>query len=266
MEAVADSIVALVINLIIAAAIFFIGKKLAKMVSELIAKTMARKDADPALVGFVASLVRWALLAFVVIAALGQLGIQTASLVAILGAAGLAVGLALQGSLSNFAAGVLILIFRPYKIGDFVELAGTAGTVAAIQIFTTELVTPDNKQIIVPNSQATGGVITNVSAKPTRRVDMVFGIGYSDDIDKARDIIKGILEADERVLKDPATQIAVSELADSSVNFVVRPWVNAADFWAVKFETTEAVKKRFDEEGVSIPFPQQDVHMHQVTD
>ncbi len=166
--------------------------------------------------------------------------------------------------MSNFAAGVLILIFRPYKIGDFVELAGTAGTVVAIQIFTTELVTPDNKQIIVPNASATGGIITNVSAKPTRRIDMVFGIGYGDDIDKARDIILDILNSDERVLKDPAPQVAVSELADSSVNFVTRPWVNAADYWGVMFDTNEQVKKRFDAEGVSIPFPQQDVYMHQV--
>lgn len=265
MEGLADNIGTLVINLIIAAAIFYIGKKLAKWISEFVAKNMARRDSDPALVGFVSSLVRWALLAFVVIAALGQVGIQTASLVAILGAAGLAVGLALQGSLSNFAAGVLILIFKPFKIGDFVELAGTAGTVVGIQIFTTELATPDNKQIIVPNSSAMGGIITNVSAKPTRRVDMVFGIGYGDDIDKARDIILDILNKDERVLKEPAVQVAVAELADSSVNFVVRPWVNAADFWAVKFDTTEQVKKRFDAEGVSIPFPQQDVHMHQVS-
>lgn len=264
MEAMTDNIIALIINLVIAAAIFFVGRKLAKWISGLVAKGMSRKDNDPALVGFVSSLLNWALLAFVVIAALGQVGIQTASLVAIMGAAGLAVGLALQGSLSNFAAGVLILIFRPYKIGDFVELAGTAGTVVGVQIFTTELATPDNKQIIVPNASAMGGIITNVSAKPTRRVDMVFGIGYSDDIDKARDVILDILNSDERVLKDPAPQVAVSELADSSVNFVTRPWVNAADYWGVMFDTTEQVKKRFDAAGISIPFPQQDVHMHTV--
>lgn len=264
MEAMTDNIVALIINLVIAAAIFFIGKKIAKWISGIVAKGMARKDSDPALIGFVSSLVNGALLAFVVIAALGQVGIQTASLVAIMGAAGLAVGLALQGSLSNFASGVLILIFRPFKVGDFVELAGTAGTVVAVQIFTTELATPDNKQIIVPNSSAMGGIITNVSAKPTRRVDMVFGIGYSDDIDKARDLILEILNSDERVLKDPAPQVAVSELADSSVNFVTRPWVNAADYWGVMFDTTEKVKKGFDAAGISIPFPQQDVYMHTV--
>ena len=266
MESIGDVVIAVAINIVIALAILFIGKKIAGWVSQLVAKSMARRDSDPALVGFVSSLVRWALLGFVFIAALGQVGIQTASLVAIFGAAGLAVGLALQGSLSNFASGVLILIFKPFKIGDFVELAGTAGTVANIQIFTTELVTPDNKQIIVPNSSAMGGIITNVSAKPTRRVDMVFGIGYGDDIDKARDIILDVLNSDERVLKDPAPQVAVAELADSSVNFVTRPWVNAADYWGVMFDTTETIKKRFDAEGVSIPFPQQDVHMHQVSD
>lgn len=266
MESIANSIQGLVMNLIVAAAIFFIGKYIAKSISEIVAKTMARRDTDPALIGFVKSLLHWALLGFVAIAALGQLGIQTASFVAIIGAAGLAVGLALQGSLSNFAAGVLLLIFRPFKIGDFVELAGTAGTVVSIQIFTTELVTPDNKQIIVPNASATGGTITNVSALPTRRVDMVFGIGYSDDIDKARDLILDILNSDSRVLKDPEAQVAVAELADSSVNFVTRPWVNAADYWGVKFDVTEQVKKRFDAEGISIPFPQQDVHMHQAGD
>lgn len=266
MEGIADSIIVLVTNLVIAAAIFIIGKKVAKWVSNLVAKTMARRDTDPALIGFVSSLLNWALLAFVVIAALGQVGIQTASLVAVLGAAGLAVGLALQGSLSNFAAGVLILVFRPFKIGDVVELSGVVGSVVGIQIFTTELATPDNKQIIVPNSSAIGGIITNYSAKPTRRVDMVFGIGYGDDIDKARDIILDILNSDNRILKDPEPVVAVSELADSSVNFVTRPWVNAADYWGVMFDTTEAVKKRFDAEGISIPFPQQDVHMHQVSE
>lgn len=266
MESLADTALAVVINIVIAAAIIIIGKKIAAWVSQLVAKAMGRRDSDPALIGFVSSLVRWGVLAFVFIAALGQVGIQTASLVAIMGAAGLAVGLALQGSLSNFASGVLILIFKPFKIGDFVELAGTAGTVVNIQIFTTELSTPDNKQIIVPNSSAASGIITNVSTHPTRRVDMVFGIGYGDDIDKARDIILDILNSDDRVLKDPAPQVAVSELADSSVNFVTRPWVNAADYWGVMFDTTETVKKRFDAEGISIPFPQQDVHMHQVAD
>lgn len=264
MEGLATQIVALLTNLVVAAAIFFIGKYAAKTLSDLVAKIMARRDCDPALTSFAKSLLHWALLAFVVIAALAQLGIQTASFIAIIGAAGLAVGLALQGSLSNFAAGVLILIFRPFRIGNFIEAGGVSGTVVDISIFTTELVTPDNRQIIVPNSAITGGSIVNVSAKDTRRVDMVFGIGYSDDIDKARAVLLDILEKDARILKDPAPQVAFAELADSSMNFVVRPWVNAADYWAVKFDVTEQVKKRFDAEGISIPFPQQDVHMHTV--
>jgi small conductance mechanosensitive channel len=207
-------------------------------------------------------MVYYALLIFVVIAALGQIGIQTASFVAIVGAAGLAIGLAMQGSLSNFAAGVLIIIFKPFKIGDFVEMAGTAGVVENIMIFTTEMKTGDNKKIIVPNSSVLGGVITNYSANDTRRVDLVMGIGYNDDIDKAKQVLEEIINADERILKDPAPLIAVSELADSSVNFAVRPWVKSADYWAVYFSLNETVKKRFDQEGISIPYPQQDIHLH----
>jgi small conductance mechanosensitive channel len=192
-----------------------------------------------------------------------MLGIQTTSFIAVLGAAGLAVGLALQGSLSNFAAGVLMIIFRPFKVGDFIEAAGVAGTVEEIQIFTTQLATPDNKTIIIPNGKLTADNIVNYSTKGTRRADMVFGIGYEDDIDKARDIITEILSNDERVLKDPPLQVAVSELADSSVNFVTRAWVNAGDYWGVVFAATETVKKRFDAEGISIPFPQRDVHVYE---
>ena len=200
---------------------------------------------------------------FVIIAALGMLGIQTTSFIAVLGAAGLAVGLALQGSLSNFAAGVLMIIFRPFKVGDFIEGAGTAGVVEEIQIFTTQLRTPDNKTIIIPNAKLTADNIVNFSAKGTRRADMVFGIGYDDDIDKARNIISEILSNEARILKDPPPQVAVSELADSCVNFVVRPWVDADDYWGVVFDVTEAVKKRFDAEGVNIPFPQRDVHLYE---
>lgn len=225
---------------------------------------MNKRGSDEALIGFVSSLVYWALLVMVVISALGQLGIQTGSFVAIVGAAGLAIGLALQGSLSNFAAGVLILIFRPFKIGDFVEVAGEAGVVKKIQIFTTELSTGDNKQVIIPNAGITSGNITNYSTHDTRHVDLTMGIGYEDDIDKARDAINDEIAKDSRILKDPAPTVAVVELADSSVNFVVRPWVNSADYWGVYFDLTEAMKKRFDAEGISIPYPQQDVHMHQV--
>lgn len=250
------------VKVILAIVIFIVGKFIANVVSNFFKKVMTKRDVDPAVTNFVASLVKWGILIMVVIAALGQVGIQTASFVAIIGAAGLAVGLALQGSLANFAAGVLILVFRPFKVGDFVECAGTAGVVVAIHIFTTELKTGDNKQIIIPNGAVTAGTIVNYSTHPTRRVDLVFGIGYSDDIDKAKSVIQGIIDADERILKDPAPTIAVQALADSSVNFVVRPWVNSADYWAVNFDLHEQVKKRFDAEGISIPFPQRDVHIY----
>jgi small conductance mechanosensitive channel len=177
----------------------------------------------------------------------------------------LAVGLALQGSLANFAAGFLLIMFRPFKVGDFIEGAGVMGTVESLQIFTTQLRTPDNKKIIIPNASLTGDNIVNWSATGTRRVDMVFGIGYDDDIDRAKQVINEIIAADERILKDPKPQVAVSELADSSVNFVARPWVKTGDYWSVFFDTTEAVKKRFDAEGISIPYPQSDVHVYQQT-
>jgi small conductance mechanosensitive channel len=179
-----------------------------------------------------------------------------------MGAAGLAVGLALQGSLSNFAAGVLIVVFRPYRVGDFVEAAGISGVVLQVQILTTILKTGDNKQIIVPNSQIMGSIITNYSANDQRRVDMVIGVSYDDDLDKVKATLKELVAADDRILDDPECTIAVSELADSSVNFVVRPWVTTADYWAVLFDLTEAIKKRFDQEGISFPFPQQDVHLY----
>ncbi len=202
------------------------------------------------------------LMVVVVIAAVGALGVQTTSFIAILGAAGLAVGLALQGSLSNFASGVLIIIFRPYKVGDWIEGAGISGAVVDVQILTTILKTGDNKQIIVPNSQIMDSIITNYSANDTRRVDMVVGVSYADDVDKVRAALEDLITAEERILDDPAPTIAVSELADSSVNFVVRPWVKTADYWGVKFDLTEAIKKRFDQDGISIPFPQRDVHLY----
>jgi len=208
-------------------------------------------------------LLRIGLITFVIISAAAQIGIQTASFVAIIGAAGLAIGFALQGSLSNLAAGVMLMIFKPIKIGDFIEGGGSTGSVESIGIFVTTLVTPDNKVVIVPNSTMTNANITNYTAKDQRRVDLVFGIGYSDDIDKAKNVIQSVLNNDSRVLKDPAPQIVVSELADSSVNFNVRPWVNTKDYWDVYFETNEQIKKQFDEQKISIPFLQRDVHMHQ---
>ena len=249
-------------NIVIALLIFYVGRIAIGFVVRGLRKLMQKQGVDKTLETFVCNLVRVALLVVVVIAAIGALGIETTSFIAIFGAAGLAVGLALQGSLSNFAAGVLIVLFRPYRVGNFVEAAGISGTVEQVQILTTVLTTPDNKQIIVPNSQIMNSIITNYSAKETRRVDMVVGVGYGDDLDRVRKILEELVAADERILADPACKIAVSELADSSVNFVLRPWVNAADYWGVKFELTEAIKKRFDQEGISIPFPQRDVHLY----
>jgi small conductance mechanosensitive channel len=208
----------------------------------------------------VQSLLNALLLLFVIVAALDRLGVNTTSLIAVLGAAGLAVGLALQGSLQNFAAGFLLLVLRPFKSGDFIEAAGTMGVVEKISIFSTIMRTPDNKEVIVPNGAIYSGNIINYSARSTRRVDMIFGIGYGDDIKQARDIIAQIISADERVLPEPETVIAVSELGASSVNFVVRPWVKTEDYWPVKFDLTEEIKLAFDKNGISIPFPQMDVH------
>ncbi|MEN8255021.1 MAG: mechanosensitive ion channel domain-containing protein [Verrucomicrobiota bacterium] len=243
--------------------ILIIGMWLAKMIKKLVVKVMQKKELDPTLISFLAALVHMALKVFVIVAALGKLDIQTASFVAVLGAAGLAVGLALQGSLANFASGVLMIIFKPFALGDFVEAGGSMGSVVAIDIFTTVLNSPDNKKIIIPNAQVMGGNITNFNANGTRRVDLVAGIGYGDDIDKAKAVLEGILAADERILKDPAPTVAVVEMADSSVNLVVRPWCTGADYWGVYFDTNEAIKKRFDEEGISIPFPQRDVHLYE---
>ncbi len=253
------------IKLVAAIVIFYVGRIVAKMVTNGVRKLMVAQEVDKILESFVGNLVYSLLMIFVIIAAINQIGVQTTSLIAIMGAAGLAIGLALQGSLANFASGVLIVMFRPYKVGDFVEAAGISGSVLQVQILTTILKTGDNKQIIVPNGQIMGSIITNFSANDTRRVDLTIGIGYDDDIDKARDTMQELIDADDRILKDPASLIAVSELADSSVNFVVRVWVKSGDYWAVNFDMTEAIKKRFDKEGISFPYPQQDVHIHQAS-
>jgi small conductance mechanosensitive channel len=253
------------LKLLAAIVIFIIGRWVAKLMRKIIERLMIKSNVDQTLVSFTGNLSYVALLAFVIIAALGQLGIQTTSFIAILGAAGLAVGLALQGSLSNFAAGFLMIIFRPFRVGDFIEAAGVAGVVEEIQIFTTQMKTADNKTIIIPNSSLTAGNIVNWSVKGTRRVDLTMGIGYDDDIDKARQVMTDIMAADDRILKDPAPQIAVAELADSSVNFTVRPWAATGDYWGVYFDLNEKFKKAFDKAGISIPFPQSDVHMYQHT-
>lgn len=249
------------INILLAIVIFVIGKIIVNTLMGIFGKVMAQSKYDDMLVDFLKSILNGTLMLFVIIASLDQLGVDTTSLVAILGAAGLAIGLSLQGSLQNFAAGVMLLVFRPFKAGDYVEAGGVSGSVINIGIFSTVMNTPDNKEIIVPNGNIYGDNITNYSAKPTRRVDMVFGIGYGDDLLKAKQVLESMLEADERVLKEPAYKVAVGELGDSSVNMIVRPWVNSSDYWAVKFDFTEAVKLRFDQEGISIPFPQMDVHL-----
>jgi len=249
------------LKVIAALAIFIIGRWIAMMVRRGLRSMMEKSGADPIIIGFVASIAYIALLAFVVIAALGQLGIQTTSFIAILGAAGLAVGLALQGSLANFAAGFLMIIFRPFKVGDFIEGAGVAGVVEAIQIFTTTLKTGDNKTIIIPNAKLAGDNITNYSAKDTRRVDMTVGVAYDADLSKVKDVLNDIISKEARIHADPAPQVAVAELADSSVNFVVRVWTGTADYWGVKFDITETIKNRFDAESIGIPFPQRDIHI-----
>ena len=248
-------------NLLVALVIFFIGRLVARLISRTVEKLMARANVDESLRKFVKDLVYALLLAVVVIAALERLGVKTTAAIAIIGAAGLAVGLALQGTLGNFAAGVMVLLFKPYKIGDLVTIGDHTGVVQEIKIFVTVLHTPDNKQVLIPNSQATGGSITNFSSTGKLRVDLTIGIGYGDDIRKAREVIARAIDDVPGVLADPAPTIAVSELADSSVNFAVRPWATVANYWDVYFGTLEATKLALDEAGIEIPFPQRDVHV-----
>ena len=244
--------------------ILVVGRLAAGWARKITRKGLERGDVDKTLVPFVAKLVYYGVLAVVVIAALNRLGVATTSVVAIFGAAGLAVGLALQGTLANFASGVMLLVFRPINIGDFVDVGGTAGTVMEIGIFATTLRSPDNIKITVPNSQIYGTTITNYNGYETRRVDMVMGISYDDNIQTAIDTIQRIVTADDRVLADPALQIAVSNLGDSSVDIVVRPWCNAADYWNLRFDLTRRLKEGLEAAGCSIPYPQRDVHMYQV--
>jgi small conductance mechanosensitive channel len=250
------------ISFVMAIVIYIFGKIIVGLLINVLGKIMVRSKYDDMLIEFVKAIARAVLMLFVVIAALDQLGLDTTALAAILAAAGLAIGLSLQGSLQNFAAGVMLLVFKPFKAGDFIEAGGATGVVKGISIFTTIMTTGDNKEIIVPNGGIYGSNITNYSAKTTRRVDMVVSIGYDSDLKKAKEILNEMVAADERILKEPFPTVAVAELADSSVNFVVRPWVASGDYWAVKFDFNEAVKLRFDAEGISIPFPQMDVHVH----
>ena len=249
------------LKVIAAVVIFIVGRWVAKGLKRLMVRALTKGKVDETLVSFLGHLTYFTLLAFVIIAALNQLGIQTTSFIAILGAAGLAVGLALQGSLANFAAGVLMIIFRPFRVGDYVEGGGTAGIVEEIQIFTTKLRTPDNKSIIIPNAKITGDNIVNYSAKDSRRMDMIVGVSYDDDYDQVKKVLQDILAKDGRILEEPPPTIAILEFGDNSVNFAFRPWVKTAEYWDVYFALTEAIKKRFDEEGITIPYPQRDVHL-----
>ncbi|MBJ7552287.1 mechanosensitive ion channel family protein [Marinomonas ostreistagni] len=249
------------VAIIVGILIFFIGKMIAKKISGWIEKRLLHSKVDKAVAGFASSILYALMFAGIVLMALGQIGVETTSFIAILGAAGLAVGLALQGSLSNFASGVLIILLRPFKTGDFVEVGGQMGTVDRIELFHTYLKTLDNRSVILPNSSVMDDTIINFSAHSTRRLDLTIGISYDADIRQARDLMKGILDSDERVLKDPAYAIFVSELADSSVNFSVRAWVNSSDLLQFKSDLLEKVKYTFDENGVGIPYPQMDVHL-----
>lgn len=248
-------------SLIMAILIFVIGKWVVNRITAVLGKLLRKvKGMDETLVKFLENIVYYALMIVVILTALSELGVETTSFLAILGAAGLAIGLALKDSLGNFASGVMIILFKPFKVGDFVTAAGVSGTVTEVGIFNSVFTTGDNQRIIIPNGAITSGSIVNVNAHDTRRVDLLVGIGYDDDIKKAKDVLNDIIKSNEKVLLDKGVTVAVSELADSSVNFVVRAWVKTPDYWAVKFDLTETVKLRFDEEGISIPYPQQDVH------
>ena len=250
------------ISLLMALAILIIGRQLVKLILRLITVALEKSNVEDTVRIFVTNLLNTLLMILVFIAAINQLGIETTSIIAVLGAAGLAIGLALQGSLSNFAAGILIVIYRPYKVGDYIEAGNYAGTVKDIQIFSTVLKTPDNKIVVVPNGSIMNGSIVNYSDQDTRRIDLIIGCSYEDDIDKVRSVLEDILKKEKRVLKDPKPQIAVTALADSSVNFIFRPWVKRTDYLPVYYSLLEEVKKRFDKEGISIPYPQSDVHIH----
>ncbi len=250
------------ISLLLALVILIIGRQLVKLVLRLITVALEKSNVEDTVRIFVTNLLNTLLMILVFIAAINQLGIETTSIIAVLGAAGLAIGLALQGSLANFAAGILIVIYRPYKVGDYIEAGNHAGTVKDIQIFSTVLKTPDNKIVVVPNGSIMNGSIVNYSDQDTRRVDLIISCSYEDDIDKVRSVLEGILKKEKRILKDPKPQIAVAELADSSVNFIFRPWVKRTDYLPVYYSLLEEVKKRFDKEGISIPYPQSDVHIH----
>lgn len=253
-------------NILAALAILVIGRWLVKWFSFIIKKAFIKAKMDETLVRFLEKLIYYILLITVVLAAADQIGIKTTSFLAILGAAGLAIGLALKDSLSNFASGVMLILFQPFKVGDAINVAGVTGTVQQIDIFSSILTTPDNQKIIIPNSKITTDVITNITANTTRRIDMIIGISYDDDVKTAKAALEDIIKSDTRILSDPAPTIALGELGASSLDLVVRPWVKTEEYWAVRFDLTEKIKYVFDEKGLTFPFPQQDVHMYQHTD
>ncbi|MEZ5084030.1 MAG: mechanosensitive ion channel [Bacteroidales bacterium] len=250
------------LKLLLALVTLIIGLWIIKLIMKAIGRNMEKRDVDATLRTFLRSLLSMILKILLVITVISMIGVEMTSFVAILAAAGFAIGMAMSGTLQNFAGGVMLVIFKPFKVGDFIDAQGYIGTVKEIQIFNTIMKTPDNKTIIIPNGGLSTSSMTNYSTEPTRRVDFTFGIGYGDDIDKAKSVIEGLIAQDTRVFKDPAPFIAVSELADSSVNFVVRVWSNSEDYWGIFFDLTEKVKKAFDKEGISIPFPQTDVHVY----
>ncbi|MEM8547060.1 MAG: mechanosensitive ion channel domain-containing protein [Pseudomonadota bacterium] len=249
------------VKILAAIATFVVGRIIVRIVMSGVNRIMEKTEFDELLERFVATIIRTLLNIFVILATLQVLGFELTSVIAVLGAASLAVGLALQGSLSNFAAGVLIIMFRPYRNGDYIEAAGEGGSVEEVTLFNTILRTPDNRKIILPNSNVTSGSIINYSSHPTRRIDLTIGVGYGDDLKKTTQVLEEIIAADDRILADPAPTVAVAELADSSVNFVVRPWVKTSDYWPTRFDLTQRIKERLDEEGISIPFPQRDLHI-----
>ncbi|MDN2664917.1 mechanosensitive ion channel domain-containing protein [Psychromonas sp. 14N.309.X.WAT.B.A12] len=256
-----DLIIGYALNIFFAVCTLIIGMMAARFIAGTLHKILGKRGFDSTIVDFVTRMVRYVIVAFVIIASLSKLGIETTSFVAIIGAAGLAVGLALQGSLSNFASGILIIALRPFKAGEYIEAAGTAGVVESVQIFSTTLTSPDNKFVVVPNSAILGGNIINYSRKPTRRIDLVIGVSYNADLAQTKAVLESVLNDTKGILPTPAPTIAVSELADSSVNLVVRPWVNGTDYWPIRFQLMESIKNALDEAGIEIPYPQMDVHM-----
>ena len=251
------------INIVTAIAIYIIGRFVSKLIVKSLLKVMERANVDLSLRGFIGNILNVVLLVVIVIAALEQLGVDTTSVLAVFAAAGLAVGLALKDSLSNFAAGVMLIIFKPFKVGDVIDTAGKIGKVQSIQIFNTVLRTGDNQEIIIPNSQVYGGSITNITACDTRRIDLVIGIGYDDDIKKAKTIIETIIGNNPAILKDPEPTIMVLELGESSIDIALRPWVSTGDYWVVRADLLQSIKETFDENGISIPYPQRDFHLIQ---